>query len=329
MPQAEPLIRNLKFGVFEADLRTGELTKLGRRVRLQEQPFQLLAMLLEKPGVVVTREELQLKLWPQTTVDFDHGVNKAISKIREALGDSAENPRFIETVARRGYRFLADVTVVDSEKTEIAASDLAVQQEDSGPVSLGDAGTPPRRKLHYSNWRLFGMVPVLILSLSWIFLPWKHPPPTIHSIVVLPLQNLSNDPSQDYFANSMTDEIITNLTQVKRLRVISLSLSTGYQDPHRPPAEIARKLHVDAMVKGSVLFSGDHVRINARLIEMPTERDIWAQSYEGDIHDTLKLQSQIAQVIAQQLRVILDRQEQAPLSRAVAQDPHAYQANLR
>src|ERR1700759_3207733 len=118
MQRTELPLRNLKFGVFEADLRTGELTRRGRRVRLQEQPFQLLAMLLEKPGVLVTREELHLKLWPQTTVDFDHGLNKAISKIREALGDSAENPRFVETVARRGYRFLADVAVVDEGPAE-------------------------------------------------------------------------------------------------------------------------------------------------------------------------------------------------------------------
>src|SRR6201981_1838841 len=121
MQQTEMLPTNLKFGVFEADLRTGELTRLGKRVRLQEQPFQFLALLLEKPGVLVTREELHLKLWPQTTVDFDHGLNKAISKIREALGDSAENPRFVETVARRGYRFLADVVVVhDAEAKTVA-----------------------------------------------------------------------------------------------------------------------------------------------------------------------------------------------------------------
>src|ERR1700743_2814393 len=109
MQQTETRSLSLEFGVFEADLRTGELTRLGRRVRLQDQPFQLLAMLLEKPGVLVTREELHLKLWPETTVDFDHGLNKAISKIREALGDSAESPRFIETVARRGYKFVSEV----------------------------------------------------------------------------------------------------------------------------------------------------------------------------------------------------------------------------
>jgi TolB-like protein/DNA-binding winged helix-turn-helix (wHTH) protein len=328
MQQAELPRRNLKFGVFEADLRTGELTKLGKRVRLQEQPFQLLAMLLEKPGVLVTREELHLKLWPQTTVDFDHGVNKAISKIREALGDSAENPRFIETVARRGYRFLADVAVVVDEQTESVTGDLAVQ-EDPGPVSLSDVGTPPRRQLRSFTWRFFGMVPVLAISLSWMLVPWKPPAPAIHSIVVLPLQNLSNDASQQYFADGMTDEIVTSLTQIKRLRVISSALSIGYKNPRQPAGEIARNLHVDAVVRGSVLVSGDHVRINTRLIEMPAERDIWAQSYEGDIHDTLKLQSEIARVITQQLRGILDRQEQLPLNQGVAQYPHSYQAYLK
>jgi TolB-like protein/DNA-binding winged helix-turn-helix (wHTH) protein len=328
MQQAELPRRNLKFGVFEADVRTGELTKLGRRVRLQEQPFQLLAMLLEKPGELVTREELHLKLWPQTTVDFDHGVNKAISKIREALGDSAENPRFIETVARRGYRFLADVSVVVDEQAESATVDLAVQN-DTAPVTLSDVGRSPRRKLHSFTWRLFGMVPVLAISLSWMFVPWKQPAPAIHSIVVLPLQNLSNDPSQEYFAEGMTDEIVTSVTQIKRLRVISSALSIGYKNASQPVGEIARNLHVDAVVRGTVVVSGDHVRINARLTEMPTERDIWAQSYEGDIHDTLKLQSEIASVIAQQLRGILDRQEQVPINQGVAQYPHSHQAYLK
>src|SRR6202162_5462001 len=112
--QARDPAQRWRFGIFEADVRTGELTKRGKRLRLQEQPFQLLAMLLEKPGELVTRQELSNRLWPGTIVDFDHGVNKAISKIREALGDSAEHPRFVETVARRGYRFLADVVAIDA-----------------------------------------------------------------------------------------------------------------------------------------------------------------------------------------------------------------------
>src|ERR1700731_1854587 len=125
--QAKEASRHLKFAVFEADLRAGELTKNGRRLSLQEQPFRLLALLLEKPGELVTREELQGRLWPETTVDFDHGLNKAISKIREALGDSAENPRFMDTAARRGYRFIADGAGVGGEQTRTVTDDLAPQ----------------------------------------------------------------------------------------------------------------------------------------------------------------------------------------------------------
>jgi DNA-binding winged helix-turn-helix (wHTH) protein len=143
MKQATQPFKRFKFGVFEADPRTGELTRLGKRVRLQEQPFQLLTMLLEKPGELVIREELRERLWPKTIVDFDHGVNKAISKIREALGDSAENPRFIETIASRGYRFLADVAVVEGGQPQTAAGDLADGREAPG---LEHPPTPTRRQ---------------------------------------------------------------------------------------------------------------------------------------------------------------------------------------
>src|SRR6059036_212265 len=137
----------LRFGVFEVDLRAGELTKRGLRIRLQEQPFQVLAMLLEKPGELVTREELREKLWGQTVVDFDHGLNKAINKIREALGDSAENPRFVETVARRGYRFLADVTPIDTaaDRQPGPETEGLVPPPDSRRVRLADVGVPPKR----------------------------------------------------------------------------------------------------------------------------------------------------------------------------------------
>jgi TolB-like protein/DNA-binding winged helix-turn-helix (wHTH) protein len=332
MQQAELSVRTLKFGVFEVDLRTGELTRHGRRVRLQDQPFQLLAMLLEKPGALVTREELHLKLWPETTVDFDHGLNKAISKIREALGDSAENPRFIETVARRGYRFLADVTVVgaapakiavaDAEPKTIATGDLPVPQIPD-PARLGDTSPPPRWKLRPFAWRIFGIVPVLAISLSTVFYPWTHAARTIRSIVVLPLENLSTDPSQQFFAEGMTDELITDLAQIKRIRVISSGLGSGYRGASPPVREIVRELQVDAVMKGTVLLSGDRVRINARLIDASTERDIWAQSYEGDVHDTLKLQGEIAGEIVEQFRIILNRQERAPLNHSMADNPDA------
>src|ERR1700692_2213254 len=161
MKQAAQPSRRFRFGIFEADLRTGELTKLGKRVRLQEQPFQLLAMLLEKPGELVIREELRENLWPKTIVDFDHGLNKAISKVREALGDSAENPRFVETVASRGYRFLADVAVVQGGQPQTAAGDLAAGREAPGLAPPPHAGTGVRPAAPPAGWELSGVVTAL------------------------------------------------------------------------------------------------------------------------------------------------------------------------
>ena len=319
--------KRLRFGVFEADLRTGELTKHGKRLNLQEQPFRLLALLLEKPGELVTREELHRRLWPQTIVDFDHGLNKAVSKIREALGDSAENPRFIETVARRGYRFLADVAVVRGEQPETAAANLAAR-EDPGLLSLADAGTSPRRPPR--AWRPFGIglasgaCNLLVVD----FLPVETRS-TIHSLAVLPLENLSSDASQDYFADGMTDELITHLGQISALRVISRTSMMTYKNVHKPLAEIARELNVEAVVEGSVLRSGERVRITAQLIRVPADEHMWAQSYEGDLRDTLALQSTVARAIAEQIRATLNGQEQAALEKSKAVNPVAYEAYLK
>jgi TolB-like protein/DNA-binding winged helix-turn-helix (wHTH) protein/Flp pilus assembly protein TadD len=330
MKQAVQPFRRFRFGVFEADLRTGELTKLGKRIRLQEQPFQLLTMLLEKPGELVIREELRERLWPKTLVDFDHGLNKAISKIRDALGDSAENPRFIETVASRGYRFLADVAVVQGDRPGIATGHLAAYEAPGLPRHVNaSAGS----RTHAFGWRLSGILTVLALSLavllSWVFYSWRHPPSTIHSLAVLPLENLSNDASQDYFADGMTDELITHLGQISAIRVISRTSAMTYKNTHKPLAEIARELNVDAVVEGSVLHSGDRVRIDAQLIQVPADKQIWAESYQGDFRDTLTLQSRVARSIAAQIRATLNRQEQVALDNSKAVKPEAYEAYLK
>jgi TolB-like protein/DNA-binding winged helix-turn-helix (wHTH) protein/Flp pilus assembly protein TadD len=330
MKQTVQPIRRFKFGVFEADLRTGELTKLGKRVRLQEQPFQLLAMLLEKPGELVTREELRERLWPKTIVDFDHGLNKAISKVREALGDSAENTRFVETVASRGYRFLADVAVVHDGQPETIAGDLA-RRETPGIPRPVDAGISARWPPRAFGWRLsgFGIALILAVSLSWIFYSWRHPLPSIRSLAVLPLENLSRDASQDYFADGMTDELITHLGQIGAIRVISRTSAMTYKNARKPLAEIARDLNVDAVVEGSVMRSGERVRIAAQLIQVPADKQIWAESYEGDFRDTLALQSRVARAIAEQIRATLNRQEQVALEKSKAVNPAAYEAYLK
>jgi TolB-like protein/DNA-binding winged helix-turn-helix (wHTH) protein/Flp pilus assembly protein TadD len=330
MQQANCPPRRMRFGVFEADLRTGELTKQGKRLRLQELPFRLLVLLLEKPGELVTREELRGRLWPRTFVDFDHGLNKAISKIREALGDSAENPRFIETVARRGYRFLAEVAVEHERQSETVTGTPAMHGDPS-PLRPIDAGTSPRRPRRVLAGTLFGsgLVVVLATSLLWFIYPWGQASPTIRSLAVLPLENLSSDASQDYFAEGMTDQLITNLGQISTLRVIGRTSVMTYKSVRKPLAEIARELNVEAVVEGSVLRSGDRVRITAYLFQAPADILMWAQSYDEDLRDTLSLQSKVARDIAAQIRANLDPLERAALERSKTVNPAAYEAYLK
>jgi TolB-like protein/DNA-binding winged helix-turn-helix (wHTH) protein/Tfp pilus assembly protein PilF len=324
----------LRFGVFELDPRAGELRKHGLRVRLQEQPFQVLAMLLDHPGEVVTREELQKKLWPADTfVDFDHGLNKAINKIREALGDSAESPRFVETVSRRGYRFLAEVKLADP--TPLINPGLATPPP---PTETGDRPpvasklSKPKPLLPSSAWRIVSVFALLLLIASvaiWKFHFSNRPAPVIRSLAVLPLESLSNDASQDYFADGMTDELIADLGQISALRVISRTSAMVYKHARKPLPQIAHELNVDAVVEGTVLRSGDRVRITAQLIEASSDKHLWSQSYEGELRDTLALQSQVARAIAEQIRISINPQEQAALKNVKVVNPQAYESYLR
>jgi TolB-like protein/DNA-binding winged helix-turn-helix (wHTH) protein/Tfp pilus assembly protein PilF len=324
MHQGSHESRRLRFGVFEADLGARELTKLGKILPLQEQPFQLLAMLLEKPGEVVTREELRLRLWPQTVVDFDHGLNKAINKIRDALGDSAENPRFIQTVSRRGYRFLADVTELSTRHSETTLGEIGSGDSEA----RGDPSPAKPRSLRIVTATLAGAALLLVVAVAiWIRSTSTGRLPSIRSLAVLPLENLSGDAAQDYFADGMTDELITHLAQIRDLRVISRTSVMTYKRVRKPLAEIARELDVQAVVEGGILRSGDKVRITAQLIRVPDDNHIWADSYEGDIRDTLVLQDQVAKAIADQIRVSVNKEQPGLAARAV--DPQAYDSYLK
>jgi TolB-like protein/DNA-binding winged helix-turn-helix (wHTH) protein/Tfp pilus assembly protein PilF len=329
MPSAQ-----IRFGAFEVDLRAGELRRKGLQVKLQEQPFQVLAMLLERVGEVVTREELQTKLWPaDTIVDFDHGLNKAINKIRKALGDSAENPRFVETVARRGYRFIADVRVVDGSPLDrpepVIEDSPATDKQD--PVESG--GNPAARRR--APWPLAGKTSAIALGLvlvtlvGWMLRSRSRASLEIRSLAVLPLESLSSDPSQEYFADGMTDELITDLSQISALSVISRTSVMPYKRARKPLPQVARELNVDAVVEGTVLRSGDRVRITAQLIQVSADKHIWSQSYEGDLRDTLALQNKVARAIADQIRISLTPQEQAALKNVKAVNPEAYVSNLK
>ncbi len=322
MSDASDPPQRLRFAVFEADLALGELTRLGRRVRLQEQPFRVLAMLLRKPGELVTREALRRELWPQAIVDFDHGVNKAISKIRDALGDSPENPRFVETIPGRGYRFLADVKPIDA------------------PAAPPDAGAPiaaPSAPRRLRAILTIGVVAIVIAIAAAFGLrdPRNEPTRTSpQSLAVLPFENLTHDPAQEYFADGTTDELITSLGQIRALHVISRTSAMSYKGAHRKLADIARELGVDSVVEGSVLRADNRVRITAQLIRLPADDHIWAHSYEGDIGDTIALQRDVAQAIVQQVGASLTLPEQRAARRArctggvsqgplLLQSPHA------
>jgi len=319
----------LRFGAFEADVQTGELRKQGKRIRLQDQPFQLLVMLLEAPGQVVTRDELRSKLWPQTTVDFDHGLNKAISKIREALGDSPEHPRFVETVARRGYRFLADVAVIGKGRAKTVPDDPAYEDF----PAFSSPPTTTRQKAAFGNLaRLlfgFGLALVVASAISWALYHRIYSSPAIRSLAVLPLENVSGDSSQDYFADGMTDALITRLAQINTLRVISRTSAMTYKNVNRPLAEIARDLNVDAVVEGSVSRAGERIRVTAQLIDARNDKQLWGGSYDEDIRDTLVLQSRVTRVIAGQIRATLNPQERLTLAKSRTVDPDAYEAYLK
>jgi TolB-like protein/DNA-binding winged helix-turn-helix (wHTH) protein/Tfp pilus assembly protein PilF len=329
----------LRFGVFEVDLRAGELHKHGLRIQLQEQPFQVLAMLLGRAGHVVSREELQKKLWPADTfVDFDHGLNKAVNKIRDALGDSAESPRFVETVARRGYRFLAEVKAADEaalSSLELAPPRLASPQppatKTGDRAEFVDTAATPQPRLPPLAWKLsvFVLLAVIAAFAAWKIHSRNRPASAIRSLAVLPLESLSNDASQDYFADGMTDELISDLGQISALRVISRTSVMGYKHARKPLPQIAHELNVDAIVEGTVLRSGDQVRITAQLIDAAADKHLWSQSYEGELKDTLALQNQVARAIADQIRINLNPQEQAALKSAKVVIPEAYESYLK
>jgi TolB-like protein/DNA-binding winged helix-turn-helix (wHTH) protein/tetratricopeptide (TPR) repeat protein len=323
LQRADDASQRLRFGLFEADLRTGELTRVGKRIRLEGQPFKLLATLLERPGELITREELRSRLWPTTTVDFDHGLNKAISKIREALNDSSENPLFVETVARRGYRFLAQVSVVLPHPRESPPSDLPEPQVARRSRVVGQPKRLSRNQVIAWSLSGFGTTLVLAAGLVWALYPREPVDTTIHSLAVLPMANLTGDNPHDYLADGMTDELISRLGQISSLRVISRTSVMPYKSGLPPLPEIARTLDVEAVVEGTVFRSGDQVRINVELVRVPVDKRLWGHSYSGNLRDTLALQDSVARDIADQIRSTLNLRERAVLRTSTKVDPGA------
>lgn len=326
MPDPAGSARKARFGPYELDFRAGELLKNGRRIRVQDQPLQVLVMLLEHPGEAVTREEVHRKLWPTDTfVDFDHGLNNAINRLRDALNDSAEVPRFIETLPRRGYRFVASVEILPAAASPEAAP--VISTASPGPSSVTSA-----------NRYIYRLTATAALVLMVVF-AWKlaesrraasaSAPPTIHSIAVLPLVNLSGDPSQEYFADGMTEEVTTNLARIHSLRVISRTTMMRYRNNQKSIPQIVRELNVDAVIEGSVVRSGGKVRITTQLIDARRDAHLWAQSYERQVDDILEVQDSIALDIASQVRANLSPREREYFAAHAPIRPNAYDDYLR
>jgi TolB-like protein/DNA-binding winged helix-turn-helix (wHTH) protein/Tfp pilus assembly protein PilF len=332
---------NYRFGPFE--LRTGahQLSKGGTKVKLSGQPYLILEVLLSRAGEIVTREELRQKLWPADTfVDFEHGLNTSVKKLRQALCDSAEAPRYIETAPRLGYRFIATVEVLPERKPQSLVE--AEPAASLSPIVVSD--TPPRARIRRSIFA-FAFVVVVLFALIWYMQStgriksWRdsssaglavNPRKVISSIAVLPLENLSNDSSQDYFTEGMTDELINDLAQLGGLRVTSRTSVMRYKGGTKTVPQIAQELGVDALIEGTVERVDNRVRIRVQLIDAATDRHLWAHSYDHELKDVLLLQSTAAHDIATEIEgqvVASPNQLHALNERAVQTD--AYEAYLK
>jgi TolB-like protein/DNA-binding winged helix-turn-helix (wHTH) protein/Tfp pilus assembly protein PilF len=345
MGPGSPCPRIARFGVFELDLRTGELRKQGLKLAVQGQPIQVLMLLIENPGEVVTRDELQRRLWPADTyVNFDHSLNAAVKRLRQALCDSADNPRFVETLPRRGYRFIAPATCpADAPAIAIpeagakpdrllgipAAVDRAATPEADEPAAMSAPPASPVRPVLRKWYAVSALLLLSVAIAAFLVQRWKNAPPLITSIAVLPLANVSGDASQDYFSDGMTDELITELGQIRELRVISRTSAMTYKQTRKSVPQIARELNVDAIIEGAVMRSGNRVRITAQLIRATDDKHLWAQGYQGELRDALTLQSEVAQAIAGQIRSTLTLGARAQLRSPQRVSVQAYDAYLK
>jgi len=326
------------------NLDTGELRQRGQKIRLQEQPFQVLSALLERPGEVVSREELRRRLWPADTfVDFDHSLNAAIKRLRDALGDAADTPIFIETLARRGYRFIAPID--GSSELSNAAKSIPEKANSTAVTQSSMESTAVRQNwLPLHRWQLALTTVAVLMAAAVLFaldvdglrsrLLLPSTPavaqPQIGSLAVLPLTNLSGDTEQEYFADGMTEELINELSRIGSLKVVSRTSVMQYKGERKKPlSQIGRELNVDAVMEGAVLRSGNRVRITGQLIEATSDHHLWARSYERDLKDVLALQDEVARDIAEEIRIKLTPKERTLLTQAHTVNPEAHEAYLK
>lgn len=332
-----------RFGLFEADVSRSTLTRKGVRVKIQDQPFRVLIRLLENSGEIVTREELRRKLWPEGTyVDFDGSLNVILKKLRAAIDDDSDNPRFIQTVPRRGYRFIAPVSEV-SQSQQPAELDGASSTAAGAEYAAQPAGvSPPRHPplaVTVSSRRLLAILAagLVLLILAAVAYRMRSPRPSQATaqkrvmLAILPFQNLSNDPAQDYFSDGLTEETITDLGQMspQRLGVIARTSAMVYKHTDKTVSQIGRELGVDYILEGSVRRDGDKARISAQLIRVRDQIHLWARNYDREVKDLIEVQDDLGKAIATQVQANLTPQRESELSETRAVNPEAYDLYLR
>ena len=291
--------RRIRTGLFDIDFGSGEVHKDGRKVQLQEQPFRVLEILLERPGEVVTREQLQERLWSADTyVGFDEGLNTAIRKLRVAFGDSAENPRFIETVSRRGYRFIAPVKPGLISSPSAPSAIIAARKHRSPSLK--------------TRWIGLAVVVFAVCALTLFLRTVAHhkPPHGKITLVVLPLENFTGDSQQDYLADGVTEEIIAQLGSLdpRHLGVIARTSAMRYKHTQKSAAQISREVGANYLLEGSIRHSGNRIRVTAQLIQSSDQSHLWADSYDRELSDVLRIESDIARSVASEIRLTLSQQ---------------------
>ena len=321
---------SVRFGPFQLDLQTGALTRDGRYERLPVQPAQLLVVLVKSRGNLVTREELRAQLWPEDTfVDFDHGLNNAVNRIREVLRDSAASPRYIQTVPRRGYRFIGELEEEAEAPQEMV--EASVPKPTSQLPELENRG----RVIFRPKWLAAIFAIALCIIVIIVGLKWRaqtsavRSVPPITSLAVLPLKNLSGDPTQEYLADGMTEELIGRLASIHELRVISRTSVMQFRDPKETVPAIARTLGVDAIVEGSISRDGNLIRVHAQLIRASNDEHFWSETYDREMGDVFSLESEIAQSIAEKVEVTVSGHEHALLVAKRPVSPEVYESYLK
>jgi TolB-like protein/DNA-binding winged helix-turn-helix (wHTH) protein/Tfp pilus assembly protein PilF len=309
-----------RFGAFKLNAQTGELSNDGKKLQLRDQPLKLLLAMLEQPGELVTREALVRRVWPDGTfVDFDRGLNKAVLHLREALGDSAERPQFIETLPRKGYRFVASVTQdLPEVPTNSTAPTTLISKSNSG--------------VHFLVWiaavLALAIVAFVIVANVGGARDWishrTHLTSQISALAVIPLENLSGSPDEEYFADGMTDELITDLAKASSARITSRTSVMRYKGTRKSVRDIGRELNVDAVVEGTVTRSGDRVRITAQLIQVATDMHLWAETYDRNVDEVLHLQNEVATDVARRISTVV-----RPLDESRTVNPNAYGLYLK